>query len=338
MTGPLAAIFGLEGQSLSAEERSFFADSAPLGFILFARNCDSPDQVRALTDDVRETVGRPDAPVLIDQEGGRVQRLRPPHWRDAPAARVFGRLAQADLEKARKAARLNSRLIAAELQPLGIDVDCLPVLDVPSPGSHDIIGDRAYGEDPNLVAALGRAACEGLLAGGVLPVIKHIPGHGRAGADSHLALPEVDTSAQELVASDFLPFRMLSDMPWGMTAHVLYHELDADTPATLSKAVVRDAIRDTIGFDGLLLTDDISMKALSGTIADRTRASLEAGCDVVLHCNGEIAEMREIAESAGALDDDGMERFRRGRDRLPAPVMFDADEGLTRLAEMLSGA
>jgi beta-N-acetylhexosaminidase len=337
MTTPRAVIFGLQGLTLTEDERQFFADCNPLGFILFARNCANPEQVRVLTDSLRDSVGRFDAPVLIDQEGGRVQRLKPPHWRAAPPASTFGRLAVSDPDAGREATYINARLFAAELHPLGVDVDCLPVLDVPVPGAHDIIGDRAFGPDPTLVSTLGRAACEGLLAGGVLPVIKHIPGHGRAQSDSHLALPVVDVSAEELAASDFVPFRLLNDMRWGMTAHVLYRALDPQTPATLSERVIQGFIRSSIGFDGLLLTDDISMKALAGSMADRTKRSLAAGCDVVLHCNGEMGEMREIADAAGTLGDHAVERFERGRRSLVEPDQFDVQAGQARLQELMTG-
>ncbi|MCW5749304.1 MAG: beta-N-acetylhexosaminidase, partial [Alphaproteobacteria bacterium] len=276
-----AMIFGCAGHRLSADERSFFRDVDPLGFILFARNVATPAQLRALTSDLRDSVGRADAPVLIDQEGGRVARLKPPYWRVAPPAAVFGELYAREPETAVEAARLNARLIAADLTPLGIDVDCAPVLDVTVPGAHGVIGDRAFGVDPATVAALGRAQADGLLLGGVMPVMKHIPGHGRARADSHLELPVVEATRGELEASDFAPFRALADLPWAMTAHVLYRALSGNRPATTSDVVVRDIIRGHIGFDGLLLTDDLSMGALDGTCAERAAASLAAGCDVV---------------------------------------------------------
>ncbi|MBM3564635.1 MAG: beta-N-acetylhexosaminidase [Alphaproteobacteria bacterium] len=311
MPFPRAAVFGLAGVALTADERAFFRDADPLGFILFARNVETPDQVRALVAGLRAAVGRADAPVLIDQEGGRVARLRPPHWRAAPPAKVFGDLYARKPEAAREATRLNHRLLAAELDALGITVDCAPVLDVPVAGAHDVIGDRAFSRDPAVVADLGRAACEGLLAGGVLPVVKHVPGHGRARADSHKELPAVDAPLADLRASDFAPFRMLRDAPWAMTAHVLYQSLDPGRPATQSPTVVGGTIRGEIGFDGVLVSDDIGMNALSGGFRDRAEASLRAGCDVVLHCSGEMAEMRAAAEGTGPLSPDAARRVAR---------------------------
>ncbi len=296
----LAAVFGCAGLALDPEETAFFRDVRPWGFILFARNVESPDQVRRLTASLRAAADRPDVPVMIDQEGGRVRRLRPPHWRAyPPAGAVAGLAASADVR--RDLARLSGRLIAHDLASLGIDVNCAPVLDVPAPGAHDVIGDRAYGAAPDAVAVLGRAVAEGLIAGGVLPVIKHIPGHGRARADSHDELPVVDAPLAELEAVDFHPFQALSDMPAAMTAHVVYMALDPGHPATTSPTVIEGAIRGTIGFQGLLITDDLSMNALRGDLAERARASLAAGCDIVLHCNGDLAEMTQVAAGAGDL-------------------------------------
>jgi beta-N-acetylhexosaminidase len=308
---PKAAIFGCAGKRLTDHERAFFAANNPFGFILFARNVETPDQVRALVEALRESVGRADAPVLIDQEGGRVQRLRPPHWRAAPAAGRIADLAERDGDAACEAVWLNARLIGGELAALGIDVDCAPVCDVPVAGSHDVIGDRAYGTDPGRVATLARAAALGLIDAGVLPVIKHIPGHGRAGADSHLELPVVDTPRAALETTDFVPFRALADMPWGMTAHVRYTALDPQRPATLSPTIIREVIRGAIGFDGLLLTDDLSMKALGGSFAERTTLALEAGCDVALHCNGDMGEMEGVAAAAPPLSDAARTRIAR---------------------------
>ncbi|MBF0563022.1 MAG: beta-N-acetylhexosaminidase, partial [Alphaproteobacteria bacterium] len=273
---PAAVIFGCSGLVLSDEEKRFFAASNPLGFILFGRNIGTPEQVRALVNDLRATVERADAPVLIDQEGGRVQRLGPPHWRKVPPAAVFADLVAAGKARGLAGARLNARLLAEDLRNLGIDVNGAPVLDVPVEGAHDIIGDRAYGRSPERVAPLGRAMCDGLLDGGVLPVIKHIPGHGRALSDSHLDLPVVDAPASVLEETDFAPFRALRDAPWAMTAHVVYLALDPERPATLSPFVVKTVIRERIGFDGLLLTDDLSMRALSGSFGERTRLALAA--------------------------------------------------------------
>jgi len=291
-------IFGCSGLTLTADEVSFFAATRPLGFILFRRNIDTPGQVRALVDALRATVGH-EPMILIDQEGGRVRRLRPPHWPDYPAASRFAEVGN-DPSEQRELARLGARLMANDLAGLGINVDCAPVLDVPQPGAHDIIGDRAYGLTPEAVAVMGRAACEGLLAGGVLPVIKHIPGHGRAGADSHTDLPVVDAALDELMRVDFYPFTVNADMPLAMTAHVLYTAIDAKNPATTSKACLK-LIRETIGYDGLIMCDDLSMNALSGTLAKRARKSLKAGCDVLLHCNGQLDQMREVADQAPVL-------------------------------------
>ncbi|MEE9300108.1 MAG: beta-N-acetylhexosaminidase [Alphaproteobacteria bacterium] len=305
---PKSVIFGCKGPALGPEERDFFAAADPLGFILFGRNCVSPDQLRALISDLRETVGRPDAPVLIDQEGGRIARLKPPHWRRAPAAARFGALARGDEEAAMRAVWLNGRLFAAELRALGISVDCAPVLDVPASGSHDIVGDRAFAGDPELVARLGRGFCDGLLAGGVLPVVKHIPGHGRARADSHKSLPVVEASLAELRATDFRPFVALKDAPIAMTAHLLYSAIDEARPATQSRGVIEEIIRGEIGFTGLLLSDDLSMGALAGGLGERAERSLEAGCDVVLHCNAKPREMAALAEICPEL---GAETARR---------------------------
>ena len=320
---------------LSEPEADFFAASDPLGFILFARNCESPDQLRALTKDLRAAVERPDAPILIDQEGGRVQRLRPPHWRDAPAPRRFGEVAEQDPERARAAVRLNARLLAAELLALGVTVDCLPLLDLRFAEAHEVIGDRAYGADPGLVAALGRACCEGLLAGGVLPVIKHIPGHGRAAVDSHHALPRVDTPLAELELSDFASFRALADMPLAMTGHVVYQAIDPDQPATTSAAVIERVIRDWMGFDGLLMSDDLSMSAMAGALGERASHSLAAGCDIALHCNGDPAEMSAVAGAVGPMDGAALRRWRAAEARLTAPEAIDPAEAGARLDALL---
>jgi beta-N-acetylhexosaminidase len=306
---PKAVIFGCAGTALTDAERAFFAAKNPFGFILFARNVATPDQVRSLIASFRDAVGRPDAPVLIDQEGGRVARLKPPHWRAAPAGARIGALA--DVDAACEAAWLNARLIGAELRELGIDVDCAPVADVPVAGAHDVIGDRAYGTDPGRVATIARAVALGFIDAGVLPVIKHMPGHGRAHVDSHFDLPVVDTPREVLAKTDFVPFRALADMPWGMTAHVLFTALDAKRPATTSPTIIRDIIRGEIGFGGLLLTDDLSMKALGGSVAERAQAALAAGCDVALHCNGDMAEMEGIAAVVPPLTDAARARIER---------------------------
>lgn len=332
---PKAAIFGCAGQQLTDEEQRFFADAQPLGFILFGRNCDTPDQIARLVADLRRSVGRQDAPVLIDQEGGRVARLRPPHWPEYPAGSAYGAVYARDREAGLEAARLGARLIAGDLNRLGIDVDCLPVLDVPSQDAHDVIGDRAYGDDPAVVADIGRAAADGLLAGGVLPVIKHIPGHGRARADTHHELPVVETARADLARTDFAPFQALADLPIGMTAHVVFSDIDPDHPATTSKTVIADIVRGDIGFDGLLLTDDLNMQALSGSLGERAAASLAAGCDIALHCSGEMAEMREVAAAVGAMTDAAVRRFDRCRSLIAAPEALDVDSSRQRLQDLL---
>ena len=321
-----AVIFGCAGPTLRPEERRFFKQADPLGFILFANNCETPDQIRALIGELRSCVGRADAPVLIDQEGGRVARLKPPHWRAAPAARPFGALAQRDMGRAQEAARLNARLIAAELNGLGINVDCAPVLDVPAPGAHDVIGDRAFSTVPETVASLGRAFCAGLREGGVMPVLKHIPGHGRAVVDSHLELPVVDAPAEELKTVDFHPFRELAAEPFAMVAHVVYRAIDAGAPATVSRTVIDDVIRGEIGFKGILISDDLSMEALEGNLGERTAAVLAAGCEAALHCGGKIEEMEEVAEACGTLSDTAAMRLSKAlaMARAPEPIEFAA--------------
>jgi beta-N-acetylhexosaminidase len=332
-----AMIVGCAGLELSRAEKAFFKAEQPWGFILFRRNVDNPDQVRKLVDQLRRTVDRADAPVLIDQEGGRVQRLGPPHWPKYPPGRAYGRMAGNDPLVRRELTRLGARLMAHDLHKLGINVDCVPVLDVPVPGAHDVIGDRAYASDPQGIAVMGRAAAEGMIAGGVLPVIKHIPGHGRAGADSHLALPIVDTARKELSRTDFVPFRHLADMPLAMTAHVVYSAIDAARPATTSRIVMREVIRGEIGYDGLVMSDDLSMKALAGDFGGRTRASIRAGCDVVLHCNGDMAEMKPIAAAAPELRGKAKRRAEAALKRIShAPEPFDPVEGRARLDAALA--
>lgn len=340
-TRPKAAVFGCAGLRLSDEERQFFEAADPFGFILFSRNVETPEQVAGLVANLRQCVGRGDAPVLIDQEGGRVQRLGPPHWRAAPTGRRFAGLARTDINAARRAARLNARLIADDLRRLGITVNCAPVLDVPAVNGHEIIGDRALGDDPETVAALGRAVCEGLLAGGVLPVIKHLPGHGRAVSDSHLELPVVGAGLEDLRTIDFAPFKSLHEMPWAMTAHVVYSALDSDNPATLSGAVIGGAIRGDIGFDGLLISDDLSMKALAGNFGDRARRALAAGCDVVLHCNGDRGEMTAVADAVGALSVDAGRRIAAAEALRIASIDGESwrrDDSESELADILSAS
>lgn len=321
-----AFICGCSGLALTADEFAFIRDSDPWGLILFKRNVESPAQLAALTQQFRETVGREKAPVLVDQEGGRVQRLGPPHWPRYPAAGRFGAIYAADPLRGIAAARRVTRLMADDLRQVGITVDCLPVLDVPQPGSHDIIGDRAYATSAGLVAVLARAAMAGLISGGVLPVIKHVPGHGRARADSHLSLPVVDAGREELSRTDFLPFAAISDAPLAMTAHVVYTAFDPDVPATLSAEVIQSVIRREIGFDGLLMSDDLSMRALSGPMGSRAAGAIAAGCDVALHCNGDLPEMREIAEAAGPLEGPALARAEAALDQMRGPQHFDRQE------------
>ncbi|MCY0095222.1 beta-N-acetylhexosaminidase [Hoeflea ulvae] len=308
MSESKAVIFGCAGPELSSGEAAFFADNQPWGFILFGRNIISLDQVADLTASLRDSIGRADAPVLIDQEGGRVQRFKPPLVPQYPSGADLGALYLANREAGLRATWIMSRLHAFDLFPLGITVDCLPVLDVPSPGGHEVIGSRAYGITPEVVAALGQAACEGLKAGGMLPVIKHIPGHGRAGADTHHELPHVDASRAELSARDFVPFKALAAEAMAMSAHVVFTDIDPDQPATTSRRVVEEVIRSEIGFDGLLMSDDVSMNALSGDFATRTGAIFAAGCDVTLHCNGNRAEMEAVASASPVLAADSLRR------------------------------
>ncbi len=295
-----AFITGLAGTSITVAEWSFLREAAPWGLILFKRNVENPQQVSNLIRDFRDCMGRDDAPVLIDQEGGRVQRLGPPHWPAYPAGGVFGDLYDQDASAGIAAATLGARLIAADLQALGITVDCLPLADLRLPGADLVIGNRAYGATPDKVAAIAGAIAEGLMDGGVLPVLKHIPGHGRAMADSHKDLPIVHAERSELEATDFAAFQPLRGLPLGMTAHVVYTALDA-LPATTSATIISEVIRGFIGFAGLLMSDDVSMGALSGTIGQRSAAALAAGCDIILHCNGNIEEMEEVADNTSEL-------------------------------------
>lgn len=331
---PRPIILDCEGERLTADEAALFREFDPFGFILFARHVKSPDQVRALIADLWQAVGR-SAPVLIDQEGGRVARLGPPHWRKPPPAAAFADLAGRDMEAACRAAWLNSRLMAEELSALGITVDCLPVLDLRLPGAHLIIGDRAYGSTPEPVIRLGRAAADGLMAGGVLPVIKHIPGHGRAGVDSHLALPRVEASRAELEAADFAPFKALKDLPIAMTAHITYQALDPGRPATLSPTVIRDVIRRDIGFRGALLSDDITMKALNGPLPDLANASLAAGCDAVLLCNASLADREAVLRAVPPAGRD-LHRHLERRFSPPPRQHFDQPDGAVELARLLA--
>lgn len=327
-----ALILGCAGRTLSDEEAAFFRDAQPWGFILFKRNIGSPDEVRALTDALRATTGRADTPILIDQEGGRVQRMGPPHWPSYPAGARFGRLNGSGTAMA----RLGARLMAHDLAAVGINVDCAPVLDVPVAGAHDIIGDRAYGTDPHIVIALGRAVAEGLMEGSVLPVIKHIPGHGRAACDSHRDLPVVEAEGVSLASHDFVPFRALADLPMAMSAHVVYAALDPHHPATQSSVVIGQVIRGLIGFDGLLMTDDLSMKALDGSFREKAEKAFAAGIDVALHCNGERHEMQAVLEGTPILSGEALRRAEAALARLAPRVEFDVAEARSRFEAGLS--
>lgn len=303
-----SVIFGCSTTTLTSTEVDFFRSIRPWGFILFSRNIESPDQVRSLCDSLRSTIDSPTAPILIDQEGGRVSRLGPPHWNSYPSAYSLGCHYSSRPGECSRAVWLLSRLLAFDLSSLGINVDCLPVLDLRHPDAHDVIGDRSYGASADTVISLGRVACDGLKSGGVLPVIKHIPGHGRSLLDSHESLPRISTSHSDLSSTDFLPFSALCDEPMAMTAHIIYESLDSDSPATTSSIIINDIIRGELGYDNLLMSDDISMNALSGDYASRTKAVFSAGCDILLHCNGDMSEMREIADSSPILSGKSLER------------------------------
>jgi beta-N-acetylhexosaminidase len=333
-----AFITGVAGLELSAAEREFIRTERPWGFILFKRNIETPDQVAGLVDKLRESVGGADAPVLIDQEGGRVQRLGPLHWPVYPPGAVFGSLYDIDPKLGRSAARLGARLIAADLIDLGVTVDCLPLADVPVAGADAVIGNRAYGTEPAKVADIARAVTEGLEQGGVLPVLKHIPGHGRATADTHFRLPVVDTSRVELERTDFAAFAPLADLPMAMTAHVVFSALDAVQPATTSATIIEQVIRGVIGFQGLLMSDDVSMNALSGSIAERTRALFTAGCDMALHCNGKLDEMRDVARETPELSGQALQRARRALASRKAPQPFDRPAARAELDALIARA
>jgi beta-N-acetylhexosaminidase len=332
---PSAAIFGMSGLTLTAEERAFFTRVRPVGYILFARNVESPAQVKALVADLRALTPSDDPLVLIDQEGGRVQRLKPPRWRAAPAMAPFGDLYKRKPDEARALLRANLQLIGQELAALGIDVDCAPVMDVPVMGAHDIIGNRAFAHDPQVVATLAIDACDGLIDAGVVPVIKHIPGHGRARADSHLELPVVETDLATLRKTDFVPFAAFakSGRPaFAMTAHVVYSAIDASRPATNSRKVVSEIIRGELGFTGLLMSDDLGMKALSGPYDARAAAAIAAGCDVALHCDGNLADMEAVVRGIGRLGANGLkalETVKAIRRRPRGTVTADAAERIT---------
>jgi beta-N-acetylhexosaminidase len=333
-----AFITGVSGFTLTADERDFMRASRPWGFILFKRNIETRAQVIALVSELRESIDEPDAPVLIDQEGGRVQRFGPPHWPVYPPGAVFGTLYDIDRKLGLTAARLSARLIAADLIDLGVTVDCLPLADVPVAGADAVIGARAYGTEPGKVAAIARAVTEGLEQGGVLPVLKHIPGHGRATADTHFKLPVVDTPKVELERTDFAAFQPLADLPMAMTAHVVFSALDPAQPATTSATIIEQVIRGSIGFQGLLMSDDVSMNALAGSIAERTRAIVSAGCDMVLHCNGNLDEMREVAREAPLLSGKALDRAERALASRKPPQPLDRAAARAELDELIGRA
>jgi len=337
MNGPNAVLFGVSGAALTRDERAFLRDADPLGFILFARNLGNADDIRHLTSDLRETVGRGDAPVLIDQEGGRVMRLQPPDWPAAPAAAEIGALHARNPDAGREAAETLGRMFGAMLNDLGIDVDCAPVLDLGLPETTDAIGDRAYSADPETVSVLGGAMAHGLMREGCLPVIKHMPGHGRGTVDSHKELPRVEADLETLRATDFAAFRPLNDLPLGMSAHVVYEAADPENPGTVSRVVIDDLIRREIGFDGFLLTDDIAMEALSGTPGERATAALAAGCDAVLHCSGVLTEMEDVAGNVSALSQSAARRWNRARAAAQKPEGADFRELDSALTAQLEG-
>jgi len=330
-----AFITGVAGSALSDEERDFLREAQPWGLIVFTRNIATADQLRRLIGDCRAALGR-DAPALIDQEGGRVQRLGPPHWPQYPPGAAYGALYDRSRDRGLAAARLGGRLIASDLAALGIDVDCLPLGDIPVPDADPIIGDRAYGTTPDKVAAIAAAIAAGLAEGGVLPVLKHIPGHGRAPADSHKRLPVVATGRATLEATDFAAFRALSALAMGMTAHVVFSALDPVAPATTSARIVGDVIRGSIGFQGLLMSDDVSMGALSGTIAGRASAAIAAGCDMILHCNGELAEMREVAAAVPVLAGAAAHRAEAALNAKRPPVPIDLASSRATFARLMA--
>ncbi|MHA1164628.1 MAG: beta-N-acetylhexosaminidase [Alphaproteobacteria bacterium] len=329
-----ALIVGCSGPELIADERAFLRDVRPCGLILFARNCQTRDQIARLTDDVRECVLNDHLLILVDQEGGRVQRMGPPEWRKYPPAQVFAHLYRKDPQEALDAARGVTRLMAGDLYEVGINVDCAPVLDVPAPGAHDIIGDRAYGDDPETIIALARVVADTFLEGGVLPVIKHIPGHGRARADSHKALPVIDASLEELAGSDFRPFMALNDLPLAMTAHVVLKALDEDAPASVSALIMDQVIRKQIGFKGLVMSDDLDMAALKGTLPERAKGVISAGCDVVLHCSGKLRDAEQVAEAVPVLEGRALARYEAALARLNEPVPFDEKRALGMLEKL----
>ncbi len=331
-----AFISGCATTALSNSETTFFTKANPWGLILFKRNVESPDQIRQLTTEFRAAVGRKDAPVFIDQEGGRVQRLGPPLWRQYPAAEAYGKLYDRCASLALRTARNVGRLMAEDLEEIGITSSCLPVLDVPQPSAHDVIGNRAYATRIENVMILARMHTVGLMEGGVLPVMKHIPGHGRSMVDSHKDLPIVKAKRMDLETVDFPPFVAFADCPMAMTAHVIYEAIDSENPATLSRKVIRDVIRKLINFQGLLMTDDLSMKALGGTFAEKSKRALDAGCDMLLHCNGVLGEMEEVAAAAGPLTGKAMRRAKQALKARRKPLPYDTKAALKDLEAIMT--
>ena len=332
-------IVGLAGESLGDEEAAFLRSSRPAGVIIFTRNAATPDQLRRLISTVREAIGEDDALVLIDQEGGRVQRLAQPHWRTLPAAVSYGVRYHQDADAANRAAATIAALTAVELQALGINANCVPCADRPVDGAHDIIGTRAYDDNVEVIAHLARVVAEAHVDAGVLPIVKHVPGHGRAQVDSHLELPIVEAPEDELKRTDFEPFRLLNDLPAAMTAHVVYTAIDPQHPATMSQRVIAGTVRGDIGFRGLLMSDDLSMKALEGELGERAAGAIAAGCDIALHCNGDLAEMREVADRVPVLTGAALERFRSCvtiTHKQPYPLDFAAAEAI--LADHLAAS
>tara|TARA_R100001509_G_scaffold164621_2_gene142916 strand:- start:106 stop:1173 length:1068 start_codon:yes stop_codon:yes gene_type:complete len=338
---PRACILGVEGTELSNWEKGFFREADPYGFILFARNVTDLKQVKALNNQLREVVGNINVPIFVDQEGGRVMRLKPPHWRKIPAAGVFGQLFETAPENAREAAYINARLMAADLRDAGFNITCAPVLDIRFPGMSDVVGDRSYGSTVEQIVPLASAVAAGLLDGGIAPVIKHIPGHGRASVDSHKDLPIVTASREELSRLDFEPFRQMKDVVAAMSAHLLFTAIDDQRPGTVSAKVISEIVRGDIGFENLLISDDLSMEALGGSIASRTHECLAAGCDIALHCNGKRTEMEEVVSMAPKLAGEALTRSQLlsnqivGFNTIQPPSAQIAD-WQARLAELLS--
>ena len=332
-----AVILTCSGLELTKDECDVFREIDPFGFILFANNIENAEQVKELTDSLRSCIKREGAPILIDQEGGRVTRLNQPEWRKVPPAKAFGSLVQEkNLDIAKRASWINGRLIANDLFQLGINVNCAPVLDLTISGAHDVIGDRSFGGSPDVVVPLARAFARGLIAGGVLPMIKHVPGHGRAMADSHKELPRIDLPREELEKTDFMPFKGLSDMPMAMTAHILFPQLDPEQPATTSSLIISEIVRGYIGFKGLIISDDVTMSALSGSYRARASATRSAGCDVVLHCSSDITQMKEIAEGSGQMSSESIARFAQAREIVPDSVeKANSSKLIEELAELM---